>query len=207
MAAKYDLFPTPMRKDETEMKYHARLVTDGKLTTKEIARKIAGRCTIKESDVMGVFIALEDVLRSSLGEGKIVQLDGIGSFRISAKSPTVKDKHEIRAESIKFKNIVYTPEKQLLRKLSGTRFERVKFTRCSAELSGVEIDALLTEYFKEHEYITTKAMRMLCGLSYATALRRLQERVKEGCLTHPGYLRSPFYFPVPGHFGISREKQ
>ena len=58
MAAKYDLFPTPMRKDETEMKYHARLVTDGKLTTKEIARKIAGRCTIKESDVMGVFIAL-----------------------------------------------------------------------------------------------------------------------------------------------------
>ena len=49
-------------------------------------------------------------------------------------------------------------------------------------------------------------MRMLCGLSYATALRRLQERVKEHRLTHPGYLRPPFYFPVPGHFGISREK-
>ena len=38
-------------------------------------------------------------------------------------------------------------------------------------------------------------------------LRRLQERVKEHRLTHPGYLRPPFYFPVPGHFGISREKQ
>ena len=189
------------------MKYHARLVTDGKLTTKDIARKIAGRCTIKESDVMGVFIALEDILRSSLGEGKIVHLDGVGSFRISAKSPTVKDKHEIRAESIEFKNIVYTPEKQLLRKLSDTRFERVKYTRCSAELSGIEIDGLLTDYFKDHAYITTTAMRTLCGLSYATALRRLQERVKEGRLEHPGYLRSPFYFPVPGHFGISRDKQ
>ena len=207
MAAKYDLFPTPMRKDETEMKYHARLVTDGKLTTKDIARKIAGRCTIKESDVVGVFIALEDILRNSLGEGKIVHLDGVGSFRISAKSPTVKDKHEIRAESIEFKNIVYTPEKQLLRKLSGTQFERVKYTRCSAELSSIEIDGAITDYFKDHTYITTTAMRALCGLSYATALRRLQERVKEGRLTHPGYLRSPFYFPVPGHFGVSREKQ
>ena len=206
MAAKYDLFPTPMRKDETEMKYHARLVTDGKLTTKDIARKIASRCTIKESDVMGVFIALEDILRNSLSEGKIVHLDGVGSFRISAKSPTVKDKREIRAESVRFRNIVYTPEKQLLRKLSVTRFERVKYTRCSAELSGIEIDGLLTDYFKDHEYITTKSMRILCGLSYSTALRRLQERVKEGRLTHPGYLRSPFYFPVRGHFGVSREK-
>lgn len=206
MAAKYDFFPTPLRKDDKEVKYHARLVTDGKLTTKDIARKIAGRCTIKESDVMGVFIALEDILCHSLGEGKIVHLDGVGSFRISAKSPTVKDKHEVRAESIEFKNIVYTPEKQLLRKLSATRFERVKYTHCSAELSGIEIDGLLMEYFKDHAYITTKAMRTLCGLSYATALRRLQERVKEGRLEHPGYLRSPFYFPVPGHFGVSREK-
>ena len=200
MAAKYDFFPTPLRKDETEVKYHARLVTDGKLTTKDIARKIASRCTIRESDVVGMFVALEDILTQSLGEGKIVQLDGIGSFRISAKSPTVTDKHEIRAESIAFKNIVYTPEKKLLRKLSATRFERVKYSHCSAELSGEEIDALLTEYFKQHEYITTKAMQMLCGLSYATALRRLQERVKAGRLRHPGYLRSPFYFPVPGHY-------
>ena len=160
MAAKYDFFPTPMRKDETEMKYHARLVTDGKLTTKDIARKIASRCSIKESDVIGVFIGLEDILCKSLSEGEIVQLDGIGSFRISVKSPAVKDKHEVRAESIAFKNIVYTPEKKLLGKLSSTRFERVKFSHCSAELSGIEIDGLLTEYFKDHEYITTQAMRI-----------------------------------------------
>lgn len=84
---------------------------------------------------MGVFIALEDILRNSLGEGKIVHLDGVGSFRISAKSPTVKDKHEIRAESVRFRNIVYTPEKQLLRKLSVTRFERSEsFFRLSLRL-------------------------------------------------------------------------
>lgn len=120
---------------EDKGRHHAVLVTDGKLTTKDIARKIASRCTIKESDVMGVFIALEDILRNSLGEGKIVHLDGVGSFRISAKSPTVKDKHEIRAESVRFRNIVYTPEKQLLRKLSVTRFERSEsFFRLSLRL-------------------------------------------------------------------------
>jgi hypothetical protein len=61
------------------------------------------------------------------------------------------------------------------------------------------------EYFKEHDYITTKEMQLLCKLSNATALRRLQKRVMEGTLTHPGHLRAPFYFPVPGHYGISRE--
>ena len=27
---------------------------------------------------------------------------------------------------------------------------------------------------------------------------------KEGTLTHPGHLRAPFYFPVPGNYGVSR---
>ena len=27
---------------------------------------------------------------------------------------------------------------------------------------------------------------------------------KEEKLTHPGHLRAPFYFPVPGNYGVSR---
>ena len=30
--------------------------------------------------------------------------------------------------------------------------------------------------------------------------------VDEGKLTHPGYIRSPFYFPVPGWFGVSKNR-
>ena len=204
MAALYDLFRTPQQKGETKVRYHARSVVTGKTSTKDLIRTISKRSAFKEGVVTGVLIALEEVLRDELAAGKSVQLDGVGAFRISAKSPSVRDRHEIRAESIEFKGVVYKADKQLLKKLSGTKFMRTKYSQCSNEISEIEIDGLLMEYFKEHDYITTKEMQQLCGLSNATALRRLKERVKEGKLSHPGHLRAPFYFPVPGNYGVSR---
>ena len=205
MAALYDLFRTPQKKGETKVRYHARSVVTGKTSTKDLIRTISKRSAFKEGVVTGVLIALEEVLRDELAAGKSVQLDGVGAFRISAKSPSVRDRHEIRAESIEFKGVVYKADKQLLKKLSGTKFMRTKYSQCSNEISEIEIDGLLMEYFKEHDYITTKEMQQLCGLSNATALRRLKERVKEGKLSHPGHLRAPFYFPVPGNYGMSRD--
>ena len=204
MAALYDLFRTPQPKGEEKVRYHARSVVTGKMNTRDLIQDITKRSAFKEGIVAGVLMALEEVLCDSLAEGKSVQLDGVGAFRISAKSPSVRDRHEIRAESIRLKGVVYTADRKLLKKLKGVKFVRTKYSRCSEEISEMEIDGLLMEFFKEHDYITTKEMQQLCGLSNATALRRLQERVKAGTLTHPGHLRAPFYFPVPGHYGVSR---
>ena len=205
MAALYDLFRTPQPKGETKVRYHARSVVTGKVSTRDLIHTITQRSAFKEGVVTGVLIALEEVLRDALAEGKSVQLDGVGAFRISAKSPSVRDRHEIRAESIEFKGVVYKADKKLLRKLSGTKFLRTKYSQCSEDISEIEIDGILMEHFKEHDYITTKELQVLCGLSNATALRRLKERVKEGKLSHPGHLRAPFYFPVPGNYGMSRD--
>ena len=205
MAALYDLFRTPQPKGEKKVRYHARSVVTGKMSTQHLVRTIAQRSAFKESVVTGVLLALEDVLCESLAEGHSVQLDGVGAFRISAKSPSVRDRREIRAESIEFKGVVYKADKKLLKKLSTTKFLRTKYSHCSVDISDIEIDGFLTEHFKEHDYITTKELEQICGLSNATALRRLKERVNEGKLAHPGHLRAPFYFPVPGNYGVSRE--
>ena len=205
MAALYDLFRTPQPKGEEKVRYHARSVVTGKVDTQDLVRIIAQRSAFKESVVTGVLVGLKDVLSELLADGKSIQLDGVGAFRISAKSPSVRDRHEIRSESIEFKGVVYKADKKLLRKLSATKFLRTKDSHCSEDVSEIEIDGVLTEYFKENDYITTKDLEQLCGLSNATALRRLKERVKEGKLTHPGHLRAPFYFPVPGNYGVSRE--
>ena len=205
MAALYDLFRTPQPQDKKEVRYHARSVVTGKVDTQDLVRIIAQRSAFKESVVTGVLVGLKDVLSELLADGKSIQLDGVGAFRISAKSPSVRDRHEIRSESIEFKGVVYKADKKLLRKLSATKFLRTKDSHCSEDVSEIEIDGVLTEYFKENDYITTKDLEQLCGLSNATALRRLQQRVKEGKLAHPGHLRAPFYFPVPGNYGVSRE--
>ena len=105
---------------------------------------------------------------------------------------------------IEFNGVIYKADKKLLKKLSTTKFMRTNYLHCSVELSDIEIGGILTEHLKEHDYITTKELELLCGLSNATALRRLKDRVKERKLTHPGHLRAPFYFPVPGNYGLSR---
>ena len=205
MAALYDLFRTPQPKDKKKVRYHARSVVTGKVDTHDLVRIIAQRSAFKEGVVTGVLVSLEDVLSELLADGKSVQLDGVGAFRISAKSPSVRDRHEIRSESIEFKGVVYKADKKLLRKLSATKFWRTKDSHCSEDISEIEIDGVLTEFFKDHDFITTKELEQLCGLSNATALRRLKDRVNEGKLTHPGHLRAPFYFPAPGNYGVSRE--
>ena len=128
MAALYDLFRTPQPKGEKKVRYHARSVVTGKMSTQHLVRTIAQRSAFKESVVTGVLMALEDVLCESLAEGHSVQVDGVGTFRISAKSPSVRDRHEIRAESIEFKGVVYKADKKLLKKLKPRKSQSRK--RC-----------------------------------------------------------------------------
>lgn len=204
MAAKYDFFPTPQPKDKPQKeRYHARLVVDKTYTNKDIAEEISKRSTIRRAEVMAVFDEMADFFRQKLSEGHAVKLDGVGTFRIRAKSPAVRSKKEVRAESIKFGGVVFRAEKNLMKRLGTTKFQKVANSRTSADISNIEIDGRLMEYFKDHTYITTKEMQTLCGLSKHTALRRLKDRVTAGTLTHPGPLRSALYFPVPGNYGIS----
>ena len=205
MAANYDFFLTPQPDGSDKVRYHARVVVKRTVSNKEVAEEISRRCTINKAEALAVFDEMADILREYLKEGCAVHLDGIGSFRIRAKSPAVRSKKEVRAESIKFDGIVFTPEKKLLRRLGGTKFTKVEYSQTSGEISEIEIDGRLMEYFKDHTYITTKEMQMLCGLSNHTALRRLKERVKAGTMTHPGHRCAPFYFPVPGNYGVSRD--
>ena len=207
MPIKYDFFLTPQPKDKQQkVRYHARTVVDHTLTNKDIATEISKRCTIRKAEAMAVMEEVSEIFLQKLTEGHAIKLTGIGTFHISAKSPSIRTKNEVRAESIKFGGLVFRPEKKLLRQLSGTKFQKVMYSQTSSEISDIEIDGMLTNYFKDHPYITTKELQQLCGLSNHTALRRLKQRVKEGRLTHPGHRRSAFYFPVPGNFGISRNE-
>ena len=194
MNALYDFFLTPQPKDSNKTRYHARLVVRDTITLEDIAETIESRSSLRQSDVIGSFIEFANIFKQELSNGNSIHIPGIGSFRIKAESPEVRSPKEIRAENIHCSGIVFTT------------FEKVSETRRSQELSDIEIDGRLAEFFKDNPCITTQQLCSLCGLRKATALRRLQKRVDEGKLTHPGYIRSPFYFPVPGWFGVSRNR-
>ena len=206
MNALYDFFLTPQPKDSNKKRYHARLVVRDTMTLEDIAGIIESRSSLRKGDVIGSFIEFANVFKDELSNGNSIHIEGVGSFSIKAESTEDRSPKEMRAEHIRCAGVVFTPEKELLRKLKASTFEKVRETRRSQELSDIEIDGKLAEFFKDHDYITTRQLCALCGLRKATALRRLQKRVEEGRMTHPGYLRSPFYFPVPGWFGVSRNR-
>ena len=207
MAVKYDFFLTPQPKEKQEkVRYHARTVVDRTFSNKDIATEISKRCTINKAEAMAVMDEMADIFLQKLSEGHAIKLEGIGTFHISAKSPSVRSKKEIRAESIQCGGIVYRAEKKLLRKLSATKFQKVAYSKTSLDVSDIDLDNILMNHFKDHPYITTKELQDLSGLSNHTALRRLKERVEAGKMTHPGHRYSGFYFPVPGNYGTSTDK-
>ena len=204
MNALYDFFLTPQPKDPKRTRYHARLVVKETITLEDIAKIIESRSSLRQSDVRGAFIEFANVFKQELSNGNSIHIEGVGSFRIKAESPAVRSPKEMRAENIHCSGITFTPEKDLLRKLKDTTFEKVSQTHRSQVLSDIEVDGKLAEFFKDNSYITTGQLCSLCGLRKATALRRLKQRVQDGKLSHPGYSHSPFYFPIPGWFGVSR---
>ena len=207
MAVKYDFFLTPQPKEKQQkVRYHARTVVDRTFSNKDIATEISKRCTINKAEAMAVMDEMADIFLQKLSEGHAIKLEGIGTFHISAKSPSVRTKKEIRAESIQCGGVVYRAEKKLLRKLSTTKFQKVAYSKTSLDVSDIDLDNILMNHFKDHPYITTKELQDLSGLSNHTALRRLKERVEAGKMTHPGHRYSGFYFPVPGNYGTSTDK-
>ena len=71
MAAWYDLFRPPQPKDEKKVRYHARSVMTGKMSTQHLIGTITRRSTFKDSVVTSVQMALEDVLLDALADWPI----------------------------------------------------------------------------------------------------------------------------------------
>lgn len=207
MSAYYDFFPTPRPKDSEEAVFHARLVVGQRITTDKMIERIAERCSLAPGDLSGAFLELARALEEEIRYGNSVHLKGIGTFRASAKSPAVASPAKIRAETIRFGGLVFTPDRGLEGNLKGMTFRRVAEPRRSKALDAGGIDAKLALYFRDHEYITTRDMCALCGMRKTTALRRLKERVKDGRLRHPGYRNAPFYYPAAASYGENRNEE
>lgn len=200
MAANYDFYQNPPSA-KRKQRLHARVVTSGTITTNELAKEIQSRSTMSSADVKGVLSALGDVIVRHFRDGERVHIEGLGYFQITLSCPPVRTAHEIRAESIHFKSVVFRPEKELLNRLKTTSFERISEKRHSKNHPEEVITERLTRYFAVYPYITREDFQRQCGMIKSTANRRLSQLVKEGKLKKAGLHRFPVYEPTEGHYG------
>ncbi len=91
------------RKGGNQM-WYGRAVHPAVISTKELAEAIQRNCSITRSDVMGVITMMVDVMKEDLQNGKKVELDEFGTFRIKMKSGPAASAKEFNAT----KNVVRT---------------------------------------------------------------------------------------------------
>ncbi len=112
-----------------EVKYYASPVNAGSVTTADIAKEIAGRCSLTYGDMLNVFRNINDVIPKYLSMGLHVKLNGLGTFFLSLKSFGAATKEDFTADNIDKLCIRIYPSKELKHDVN----EEVKFEKVSEQ--------------------------------------------------------------------------
>lgn len=204
MAILFDFYHSPTTEEfgeETEKKYHARVVSTQSIDLDEVIDRICRRCTLSKGDIKAVISELSTEIKGGLLNGKQINISEIGTFSLSLQAPKDADPKKTHAQSIAVKRIEFRADQKLQKDIKNEAvFERTTNKVHSAHLSIYEIDSLLIDYFEEHSFITRKGFENLCHLTRSTATRHLKRLVSEGRLVNTNTPRNPTFEPVKGYY-------
>ena len=203
---KYDIYKTPSPTGEEEELFHARAVSSGIVSYSKLKEDIAYATTATPADISLVVESVILQIEHHLSEGRCVQLGGLGTFSVGISGPSATKKKAINATRLKVTDVHFRPKKKFIENINHkAEFESARYKRHSAEYSDIEIEALLTDYFRDNRYITRREFENICGQTRATALRRLKELTsgEYPLLRREGPRNGSIYVPTAGGFHTS----
>lgn len=207
MAIEYDFYRNPNSEGTNKKRYHARVVSNNRISTDDLAEEIQNECSLTIADVKAVLIALGDKLAKHLGEGDKVHIEGIGHFQVNLRcKEEVRTTRAIRSENIEFKSVSYRADNDLKKHLRKQKIQRSQTKIHSIPMTEEEIDQALTKHFRTNETITRREFEILCTQMRSTAHRILQKLVENGKLRNVATVHNPVYMPANGHYASVTEK-
>ena len=190
MSAQYDLYETPDIKQTGEKQpLHPRIVPKGTIGQDEFLDRVHKVTGISRSLLAGAMQSFQNELKDLLANGWIVELGEIGYFSVSLQGPPVMHKKDVRAQSIKLKNINYLPTKQFKREVGyDMRLERTEsLTRPKGNgRSEAECLALITAHLEKYPCMTRTDYCYMTGHDKKRALKELNAFIKKGILMRYG---------------------
>ena len=198
MSAQYDLYETPDIKQTGEKQpLHPRIVPKGTIGQDEFLDRVHKFTGISRSLLAGAMQSFQNELKDLLANGWIVELGEIGYFSVSLKCDRqVTDKKDVRAQSIKLKNINYLPTKQFKREVGyDMRLERTEsLTRPKGNgRSEAECLALITAHLEKYPCMTRTDYCYMTGHDKKRALKELNAFIKKGILMRYGAGKQVIY--------------
>ena len=190
MSALYALYETPDIKQTGEKQpLHPRIVPKGTIGQDEFLDRVHKFTGISRSLLAGAMQSFQNELKDLLANGWIVELGEIGYFSVSLQGPPVMHKKDVRAQSIKLKNINYLPTKQFKREVGyDMRLERTEsLTRPKGNgRSEAECLALITAHLEKYPCMTRTDYCHLTGHDKKRALKELNAFIEKGILMRYG---------------------
>lgn len=190
MSAQYDLYETPDIKQTGEKQpLHPRIVPKGTIGQDEFLDRVHKFTGISRSLLAGAMQSFQNELKDLLANGWIVELGEIGYFSVSLQGPPVMHKKDVRAQSIKLKNINYLPTKQFKREVGyDMRLERTEsLTRPKDNgRSEAECLALITAHLEKYPCMTRTDYCHMTGHDKKRALKELNAFIEKGILMRYG---------------------
>lgn len=190
MSAQYDLYEIPDIKQTGEKQpLHPRIVPKGTIGQDEFLDRVHKFTGISRSLLAGAMQSFQNELKDLLANGWIVELGEIGYFSVSLQGPPVMHKKDVRAQSIKLKNINYLPTKQFKREVGyDMRLERTEsLTRPKGNgRSEAECLALITAHLEKYPCMTRTDYCHLTGHDKKRALKELNAFIEKGILMRYG---------------------
>lgn len=120
-----------------DVKYYAQAQARGEMGIREIAERIQQMCSLTRSDVMGVLVALEDLVAEGLGGGEIVRLGNLGSLQLGLSGGGA-DAPDLYSDSlIERIRVLFRPGQTLQETINNLSYEKVP-VKYSKEKSGEE---------------------------------------------------------------------
>lgn len=190
MSAQYDLYETSDIKQTGEKQpLHPRIVPKGTIGQDEFLDRVHKFTGISRSLLAGAMQSFQNELKDLLANGWIVELGEIGYFSVSLQGPPVMHKKDVRAQSIKLKNINYLPTKQFKREVGyDMRLERTEsLTRPKGNgRSEAECLALITAHLEKYPCMTRTDYCYMTGHDKKRALKELNAFIEKGILMRYG---------------------
>ena len=126
MSIPYIIINQPDPQNPDQIISYPRAVSNGIVETEEIIKEIEMISTVSGGDILGTIYGLTGATLRKLADGKIVKIEGFGSFRVTFETKALTDGEEAVEAAITKANIVFRPGKRFKQMLKTVSFTKKK---------------------------------------------------------------------------------
>ena len=183
-------YVSPCNKEEEGKvkKLHLRISKPHTVSTEEVAEELSHSTTLTPTEVAGVLTALHGYIIHALGEGRSVNLAGLGRISLIPhfKKP-VYEGDKFRNEDVGTKGVQFLPDRKFIDKVRYNTLYRAGKLHKAKDVTLEEARAFCEEWFEEHEVLITADLMRGLEVKRGKARSLLNALVAEGMMEKKRY--------------------